>query len=168
VAGDHPMVRFVDDFLSRHLSHQLAAHIDAKGSRGNSSERDEQNPHVFERRKVAAMESQSALETYCSRDSFGGTEATHSKMLRSSNPTAEGDVHFNYLCDFCECEPIRGKRFHCEECDNFDLWEVCHRKGPQLGGHSSSHRMTVVGSGKLRPELIEKVRKSKLSIRQKR
>ena len=34
-------------------------------------------------------------------------------------------VHENYICDICEESPIKGIRYHCIECKNFDICEKC-------------------------------------------
>ena len=34
-------------------------------------------------------------------------------------------IHENYVCDFCNASPIKGIRYHCLECKNFDLCENC-------------------------------------------
>jgi len=31
------------------------------------------------------------------------------------------EMHDDYTCDGCKMEPIRGRRFHCQQCEDFDL-----------------------------------------------
>ena len=35
-------------------------------------------------------------------------------------------VHEYYICDGCEMEPIKGIRYHCKECPDFDFCENCY------------------------------------------
>lgn len=46
----------------------------------------------------------------------------------SSVRFSSGDMHEDYTCDECKMEPIRGRRYHCRECDDFDLCEDCHSR----------------------------------------
>ena len=36
------------------------------------------------------------------------------------------EVHWNYICDGCNMAPIKGTRYHCKECKDFDFCEKCH------------------------------------------
>ena len=38
-------------------------------------------------------------------------------------------VHLNVVCDGCEMANIRGSRFKCLVCDDYDLCEKCCFKG---------------------------------------
>ena len=40
----------------------------------------------------------------------------------------EEDIHYGIVCDVCEMKPIRGVRYKCMECPDFDLCEGCHDK----------------------------------------
>ena len=35
-------------------------------------------------------------------------------------------IHENYICDGCSIAPIKGARYHCETCPDFDLCEKCY------------------------------------------
>lgn len=37
-------------------------------------------------------------------------------------------MHENFECDECKVDPIKGRRYHCESCGDFDLCESCYVK----------------------------------------
>ena len=43
-------------------------------------------------------------------------------------PFFSKEVHWNYICDGCGMAPIKGIRYHCKECKDFDFCENCHLK----------------------------------------
>lgn len=46
----------------------------------------------------------------------------------SSSVVFPVDLNENFECDECKEDPIRGKRFHCCTCGDFDLCESCYMK----------------------------------------
>lgn len=40
----------------------------------------------------------------------------------------QNNVHGNVRCDGCYMDPVRGRRFKCRVCPDFDYCEVCYRK----------------------------------------
>ncbi|XP_064649678.1 ZZ-type zinc finger-containing protein 3-like [Lineus longissimus] len=55
--------------------------------------------------------------------------------------------HVGYKCDKCECEPILGVRWHCEDCPNelaIDLCQECIDSPFETASHNSSHRMNPI------------------------
>jgi len=57
----------------------------------------------------------------------------HSKAI-----TQLSDItHSGVYCDDCQAYPIRGYRFKCADCDDFDLCQFCIKK-PILFGHSEA------------------------------
>jgi len=46
------------------------------------------------------------------------------------------DIHIGIICDGCEKSPIKGTRYKCLSCPNFDLCDDC-----QLKGKHSEHNM---------------------------
>ena len=44
-------------------------------------------------------------------------------------------IHFNILCDGCKMNPIRGNRYKCIGCPDFDFCENCYQKNKDSHGH---------------------------------
>ena len=36
------------------------------------------------------------------------------------------EIHINFSCDGCKMHPIKGPRYHCNTCQNYDLCEKCY------------------------------------------
>lgn len=53
-------------------------------------------------------------------------------------PIKKGDelTHWGYICDGCEMAPIKGIRYHCEQCKDFDFCEKCHKDKKEKHGHN--------------------------------
>jgi len=66
------------------------------------------------------------------------------KRLERIDPATLEGKHVNFACDGCRAEEFSGIRFHCTECDNFDLCPKCHAEGAEPGSHSSSHKMLAI------------------------
>ena len=45
------------------------------------------------------------------------------------------ETHWSYICDGCGMAPIKGIRYHCKECDDFDFCEKCHAEKKDAHGH---------------------------------
>ena len=59
-------------------------------------------------------------------------------ILKASNPnqTKKRDaIHFRVSCDGCKMNPIRGNRYKCKGCENFDFCESCYQKNKESHGH---------------------------------
>jgi Zinc finger, ZZ type len=52
------------------------------------------------------------------------------------------DEHHGFYCDGCSVSPIRGVRYRCLECDDFDLCEKCNRAGKAV--HDQTHMMLCI------------------------
>jgi hypothetical protein len=50
-------------------------------------------------------------------------------------PDKQKEIHWGYICDGCEMAPIKGIRYHCEECKDFDFCEKCHSEKKDSHGH---------------------------------
>jgi hypothetical protein len=44
-------------------------------------------------------------------------------------------IHFGFLCDGCRKNPIRGRRYKCKECKDFDFCESCYQENKEKHGH---------------------------------
>ena len=44
-------------------------------------------------------------------------------------------IHFHVTCDGCKMDPIRGNRYKCKQCPNFDFCEKCYEKNKEAHGH---------------------------------
>jgi hypothetical protein len=57
------------------------------------------------------------------------------------------NLHPQFFCDACGTRELRGLRYNCLVCSDFDLCERCHTESPDvirpghLDGHQTSHRM---------------------------
>ena len=47
--------------------------------------------------------------------------------INKTNPK-NNYIHKNYECDVCKMHPIKGIRYHCLECKDYDLCEKCEEK----------------------------------------
>ncbi|CAF0793093.1 unnamed protein product [Adineta ricciae] len=55
----------------------------------------------------------------------------------------KNDVHASIVCDGCDME-IKGLRFKCDTCANYDLCYLCFEQGAASGTHESTHSLVVV------------------------
>ena len=44
-------------------------------------------------------------------------------------------IHFHYSCDGCKMKPIRGNRYKCKGCPDFDFCENCYQTKKESHGH---------------------------------
>ena len=42
-------------------------------------------------------------------------------------------IHDKFICDGCDMTPIKGIRYMCSVCSNYDLCEKCERNGVHCG-----------------------------------
>ncbi|KAG0052533.1 hypothetical protein BGZ83_002463 [Gryganskiella cystojenkinii] len=87
---------------------------------------------------VAAIQSleKLCLEETCSHNNimdhnwtppaYTAVQTTHVQNAASTLPEPEEVIHSNVYCDVC-LNTIRGTRWKCQECDNYDLCKDCHR-----------------------------------------
>jgi len=48
------------------------------------------------------------------------------------------EIHYHVLCDGCKVTPIRGNRYKCKQCKDFDFCEECYKKNKESHGHDFS------------------------------
>ena len=51
-------------------------------------------------------------------------------------PNQQKEIHWNYICDGCNMAPIKGTRYHCDICKDFDFCEKCHTEQKDKHGHN--------------------------------
>lgn len=56
-----------------------------------------------------------------------------------------GKLHSNVTCDKCSCEPIKGLRFKCDICFDYDLCSKCYEERKVSKSHTFEHPMIVFG-----------------------
>ena len=56
----------------------------------------------------------------------------------AQSPTGANEVHENVRCDECALSPIRGARWKCRVCPDYDLCDVCYSRF-HATGHSHIH-----------------------------
>jgi len=79
------------------------------------------------------------------------------QRLQRVDPSTIEAKHWDFACDGCNARNFSGLRFHCQECENFDLCARCHAQGVEPGKHSSSHRMTEIEAPSV-PLLAERLK----------
>ncbi len=57
-------------------------------------------------------------------------------ILKSTKKEKVRDaIHFNVVCDGCKKKTIRGNRYKCKECKDFDFCESCYQMNKESHGH---------------------------------
>ena len=59
------------------------------------------------------------------------------------NEATDDDVNQRIICDGCQMNPIKGLRFKCLDCPDFDLCEECYNK--EIHKHHKMKRITQLG-----------------------
>lgn len=71
---------------------------------------------------------------------------------------SEAHRHWGFHCDGCSTTPIRGIRFRCMTCDDYDLCEECNGKDPPI--HDVRHAMLCI----LDPRIILSERRGRAGL----
>ena len=58
------------------------------------------------------------------------------KLKSKPKEQNEIEIHLGYICDGCNMAPIKGTRYHCEQCPDYDLCEKCYKEKKTNHGHS--------------------------------
>ena len=69
-----------------------------------------------------------------------------SKIIPIINQIKEIYEEYNeneYQCDICLITPIKGKRFHCQTCEDFDLCENCYTSNEKLKHYNGNHTFII-------------------------
>jgi hypothetical protein len=82
---------------------------------------------------------------------FGHFKGVHCPVFnKAEEQQPEGEpeqVHRFITCDGCEQTPLRGIRYHCLQCNDFDLCGSCHQKatqGAQFLSHTADHPVVQI------------------------
>ena len=54
------------------------------------------------------------------------------------------EIHESVICDGCQLNPIKGLRFKCDVCPDYDLCQQCLQAGVTSQTHASNHPLIVV------------------------
>ncbi len=70
----------------------------------------------------------------------------------AARSTGDSEVHENVSCDGCGLSPIRGARWKCSVCADYDLCDVCHSQFHATGqyqthGHEFNRRLVQTSHG---------------------
>lgn len=123
VSGSHPMVQFAEDFIEKRLSGLTANDM------ANS------NTHHSEIGEIPVRMSGSYDPQKKRKDVLPVVSAKTVVMGDEIRETRRSEVEEaaqrqQYFCDDCVTkDPIKGKRFHCKQCEDFDLCESCFSRG---------------------------------------
>ena len=52
-----------------------------------------------------------------------------------------GYVFADYKCDYCEVQPIINVRYHCKNCEDFDLCENCYEECDTVHEHDTFEKI---------------------------
>jgi hypothetical protein len=74
------------------------------------------------------------------------------------NKDEEGGIHEQVTCDFCQTQNIKGKRYKCMTCYNFDLCSECFPKRSNF--HSTSHPFKIVSFLKHSTKILKPIQDS--------
>ena len=86
-------------------------------------------------------------------------KATEAILVSKASCTSEAmsranEVHQGICCDGCGQGPIRGARWKCKRCADFDLCDVCHTQFRATGQHHThGHEFNRIGKTDVREAL---------------
>ena len=66
------------------------------------------------------------------------------QRMERADPSAIAGKHKGFACDSCHASDFGGIRFHCTECEDFDLCARCHANGAAPRSHEASHKMLAI------------------------
>lgn len=79
----------------------------------------------------------------------GGCRRFEQPAPASTSTEEKGEqVHPNIICDMCNMNPIRGIRYKCTVCPDYDLCSTCEASGR----HAADHPLIKIAKGKRVPE----------------
>ena len=66
--------------------------------------------------------------------------ATQNPQATGISAQEEEEVHYGVRCDGCRMEPIRGERYKCDTCYNYDHCRQCVSTKRHKANHSMSRK----------------------------
>ena len=88
---------------------------------------------------------------------FGRTVTSADITLEELEKFYENELHASIPCDGCEAKEIRGLRFKCDICPNYDLCQRCMRAGVTARNHKSHHPLIVTSHESLEEIDVEDI-----------
>ena len=93
--------------------------------------------------KLVIEQSNALIEKICNNNSFKDKdndvilfkEFKKEQEEQKEQKEKKEPIHFNILCDGCKMNPIRGNRYKCIGCPDFDFCENCYQKNKDTHGH---------------------------------
>ena len=73
---------------------------------------------------------------------------TAPKVQKKTKP----EIHYHVICDGCKATPLRGNRYKCKKCKDFDFCEECYK----INKESHGHDFTLIEHPKCRNRLGHK------------
>ena len=100
----------------------------------------------FERRRESAEHKSGHLFAHFKSpgELFGQTVKDEDVTLSKLKRAYGNDIHESISCDGCRAESIKGLRFKCDSCPNYDLCERCAENGVTTKNHDTSHSLILI------------------------
>lgn len=74
-----------------------------------------------------------------------GFEVDHDLNLNDLKRKFKNESHTGFYCDMCNCDSIKGLRFKCDQCSNFDICLDCYESKQDKGDHKAdTHSLIVI------------------------
>lgn len=67
-------------------------------------------------------------------------------IVEEEQPFTDEVIHLGFHCNRCKCSPLKGIRYKCNMCEDYDLCEICFRrtKTAHVDGHHENHVMSAI------------------------
>jgi len=93
-----------------------------------TGKRENPNPEETEIQGIAQKLARVELEDRKEEIRHAAQEELKRNTISDNNPTIQ-PIHYHVTCDGCGINPIKGNRFKCTVCPDYDLCENCEAKG---------------------------------------
>ncbi|CAF1179511.1 unnamed protein product [Didymodactylos carnosus] len=68
------------------------------------------------------------------------------------------EIHESVTCDGCDCDSLKGLRFKCDTCPDYNLCQQCVDEGATTQTHKSSHPLVVIPRRAIQQIPVEDIR----------